>query len=132
MTPSPQLQQHAWAKHGTCMTQKPATYFGAARLLFSALQFPDMDRLSRQEEKGTPLTVTDLTKAIAEINPGLAASAIQVKTNRKGYLQEIRLCLDKKFRPVVCPAHSPGARGKARVKIWRGGYPTRSGVNDPR
>jgi ribonuclease T2 len=120
-TPSPQLQQHAWAKHGTCMTQKAETYFGAARLLFNAIEFPDMDRLSRQEDKGTPLTVKDLIKAIAAINPGLPVAAIRVQTNRQGWLQEVRLCLDKKFKPTGCPAYSPSASGNARVKIWRGG-----------
>lgn len=121
ITPSPQLQQHAWAKHGTCMARKPDTYFGAARLLFSALEFPDMDRLSRQEQKATSFSVADFTDALAQINPGLPASAIRVQTNRNGWLKEVRLCLNKKFRPSACPAHAKGARGNSRIKIWRGG-----------
>jgi ribonuclease T2 len=132
MTPSPQLQQHAWAKHGTCMARKPETYFGAARLLFGALQFPDMDRLSRQDKETTPLNIGVLTKALAQINPGLPENAIRVQTNRKGWLEEVRLCLDEKFRPISCPVHAKGARGNARLKIWRGGYATESGVNNPR
>jgi ribonuclease T2 len=131
MTPSPQLQQHAWAKHGTCMARKPETYFGAARLLFGALQFPDMDRLSRQDKEAAPLNVAALTKALAQINPGLPENAIRVQTNRKGWLQEVRLCLDKKFRPRQCPAHAKGARSNARLKIWRGGY-SGSSINNPR
>ncbi len=129
MTPSPQLQQHAWAKHGTCMTRKPETYFGAARLLFAALQFPDMDRLSRQDKEDEHLTVADFAKALVQMNPGLPEKAIVLETNRKGWLQEIRLCLNKKFRPTACPAHTKGARTTARLKIWRGGYGNGSDVN---
>ena len=40
MTPSVQLLQHEWAKHGSCMARKPETYFGAAKLLFGAIEFP--------------------------------------------------------------------------------------------
>ncbi len=77
MTPDVQLLQHEWAKHGTCMARKPETYFGAARLLFAAMTFPDMDRLSRQEQKeGKPLTVAGLTDAFAANNEGLPADAL--------------------------------------------------------
>ncbi len=121
MTPSEQLLQHEWAKHGTCMARKPETYFGAARLLFEAISFPDMDRLSRQGEKeGKPLTVSGLTEAFATNNEGLPIDALRVKTNRKGWLEEVRLCLDKKFKPVRCPAFVKGASEASEVKIWRG------------
>src|SRR3546814_2672867 len=32
MTPSAQLLQHEWAKHGTCMSPHPAAYFRAAEI----------------------------------------------------------------------------------------------------
>src|SRR3546814_4423107 len=34
MTPSAQLLQHEWAKHGTCMSPHPAAYFRSAAILF--------------------------------------------------------------------------------------------------
>ncbi len=121
MTPSVQLLQHEWAKHGTCMARKPETYFGAARLLFEAMTFPDMDRLSRQGEKeGKPLTVAGLAEAFVVNNEGLPADALRVKTNRKGWLEEVRVCLNKKFKPMRCPSFSKGAPANAEVKIWRG------------
>ena len=115
MTPSVQLLQHEWAKHGTCMARKPETYFGAAKLLFGAIEFPDMDPLSRK-----PLNASGLAVAFAEINEGLPANAIRVKTNNRGWLQEMRICLGKDMKPRRCPAFTPGAPEKAEVKIWRG------------
>jgi ribonuclease T2 len=122
MTPSAQLLQHEWAKHGTCMARKPETYFGAAKLIFEAIIFPDMDRLSRQGEKeGKTLTAAGLAEAFASNNEGLPADAVRVQTNRKGWLEEVRVCLDKKFKPMRCPSHTRGAPGGAQVKVWRGG-----------
>ncbi len=123
MTPSVQLLQHEWAKHGTCMARRPETYFAAAKLLFEAIDFPDMDRLSRQGGKPgeAPLNAAGLAAAFASFNEGLPANAIRVKTNERGWLQEVRICLDKKFRPQACPGFVRGAPDKAEVKIWRGG-----------
>ncbi len=124
MTPSPQLLQHEWAKHGTCMAKTPAAYFGAARLLFDAIEFPDMDRLSKQVERGTPLTVGGLAEAFADNNEGLPANAIKVKVNRQGWLEEISICLGKDFKPRRCPSFTRGAAGNVTVKVWRGGQPS--------
>jgi ribonuclease T2 len=122
MTPSVQLLQHEWAKHGTCMSRKPETYFGAAKLLFEAIEFPDMDRLSRQgsKEAETTLNAAGLAEAFAAANEGLPANAIKVKTNRKFWLEEMKICLDKKFKPKACPSFVKGAPDKAEVKVWRG------------
>ena len=120
MTPSPQLLQHEWAKHGTCMSKTPEAYFGAARLLFGAITFPDMDRLSRQVERGTPLTADGMADAFASLNEGLPADALRIKTNKKGWLQEVRICLGRDFKPRRCPGFVQGESGKATVKVWRG------------
>ncbi len=126
MTPDVQLLQHEWAKHGTCMARTPEAYFKAARLMFGAIDFPDMDRLSRQykdskNKKGKPLTVRGLADAFAANNEGLRADAIRVQTNPRGWLKEVRVCLGKDFRPRRCPSFVSGARDTAEVKIWRGG-----------
>jgi ribonuclease T2 len=120
MSPDVQLLQHSWTKHGTCMTRRPETYFKAARVMFGAIEFPDMDRLSRQYKDGAPLTIGELAKAFSGINDGLPANALSIKTNRKGWLQEVRICLGKNFKPRSCPVHMKSARDTAQVKIWRG------------
>jgi ribonuclease T2 len=121
LAPSVQLLQHQWAKHGSCMARKPETYFGAAQLMFGAIDFPDMDRLSRQAEKGgRALNVKALAEEFARFNEGLPAEAIAVDLNRRGWLQEIRICLAKNFRPTRCGPDTRKARGTDTVKIWRG------------
>jgi ribonuclease T2 len=116
-TPSVQLQQHEWAKHGTCMPGfDPDSYFKRSTGLYSALHFPDMDALSR--ERG--LTVGRLASALAAVNPRLPASAIRVTVNPRGWLDELWLCLDKRFGYARCRADSGGAPATATLKIWRG------------
>jgi ribonuclease T2 len=120
LSPSPQLLQHQWAKHGSCMATKPDAYFAAARLLFNAIEFPDMARLSREPERGMPLTAQVLAERIADLNDGLPANAITVKTNNKGWLQDVRICLGKDFKPRRCSALTRRAPATAQIKIWRG------------
>jgi ribonuclease T2 len=121
MTPSVQLLQHEWAKHGTCMARRPAAYFGAAKLLYDAVVMPDMARLSKPVEGKPSLSAGALADAFAAINPGLPAKAVAIKTNDRGWLQEVRICLGKDLKPEACPQGKQGAPDKTEVKVWRGG-----------
>ena len=114
-TPSAQLLQHEWAKHGTCMGTKPDAYFAKSTGLYGKLRYPDMDALSRK-----PLNVAQLRDALAAANPGLPASAVRVTINARGWLDELWLCLDKSFAYNRCEAGSGGAADTTRVKVWRG------------
>lgn len=113
--PSPRLIAQEWAKHGSCMTQKPETYFQIAGVMYSAVRYPDMAALSRR-----PLTIGAFRTAFAEANPGLESDMISVKTNARGWLNEVRLCLATNFRPRRCPARVPRQRANKLLKIWRG------------
>ena len=116
-TPSAQLLQHEWAKHGTCMPgYTPQRYFARATDLYRRLRFPDMDALSR-----APLTASGLAQAIARANPGLPATAVRVTTTRQGWLDELWLCLDTRFRYARCRPDSGGAAAGSTVRIWRRG-----------
>jgi ribonuclease T2 len=114
-TPSPQLIQHEWAKHGTCMRTTPAAYFRSATRLYGRLRYPDMDALSRR-----PLTAGAFARAVAAANPGLPASSIRVTATRQGWLEELWLCLDKAYRYERCRPGSGGVAADAALKIWRG------------
>jgi ribonuclease T2 len=65
MTPSAQLLQHEWAKHGTCMSPNPAAYFRSADILFRAVRFPDMKALAAK-----PQTASSIRRAFAAVNRG--------------------------------------------------------------
>lgn len=115
-TPSAQLMQHEWAKHGTCMAgYTPARYFRQSTTLYRKLRYPDMDALSRQT-----LTAGGLASAIAGANPGMTAAMMRITADRQGWLDEVWLCLDRAFAPARCPAHQGGLADGATVKIWRG------------
>ncbi len=105
MTPSVQLLQHEWARHGICMTRNPDRYFAAARRAYAAVRYPDMAALARQDD----LTVGGFTRAFAAANPGMDADMIAVQTRGRRWLDEVRICLDRRLRPQACPPASRGA-----------------------
>ncbi|WP_066810315.1 ribonuclease T2 family protein [Sphingomonas asaccharolytica] len=113
-TPSAQLIQHEWAKHGTCMGTTPAAYFARSSAMYAKLRYPDMDALSRR-----PLTVGQFAAAFARSNPGIPVGAIRV-TAKSGWLDELWLCLDRRFAYERCKPNTGGLPGNARLKIWRG------------
>jgi ribonuclease T2 len=113
MTPSPELLQHEWSRHGTCMAATPERYFRAAAILYRAVRYPDMVALARE----TTLSVGDFTRAFAGANPGLRENMIAVHTTRSGWLDEVRICLDRRFRRARCPEWSRGAPPQTRLRI---------------
>jgi ribonuclease T2 len=114
MTPSPDLIAHEWAKHGACMARTPDGYFKAGSALLRSLRYPDMIRLSRRPG----LTAGDFRAAFRTATPFLPASAIRVKANGRGWLQEVHICYGKDFLPAPCVDR--GAEDGASLKIWRG------------
>ena len=112
--PSVSLVNHEWAKHGSCMAWRPSAYLRASRVLFDALEFPDMDRLSRRDP-----TAKDVRDAFVMANPGLEPEAIELRRNWRGWLTDVRLCLDRRFRTTGCARRT--MPDDTDIKIWRGG-----------
>lgn len=112
MTPSAQLLQHEWAKHGTCMSPHPAAYFRSAEILFGAVRFPHMPALAAQ-----PQTAGSIRRAFAAVNKGVSESMIAVAVDDKGWLKEVRLCLGPRMRPQRCKAFQTGARDQRAVRV---------------
>jgi ribonuclease T2 len=113
VTPDAQLIQHEWAKHGTCVTTRPAAYFDRSRRMYQKLRFPDMAALARRDG----LTAGDLADAMAVANPGLGATMMRVTATRDGWLDEIWMCLNKRFTAEACKPGSGGVQPGAPVKI---------------
>lgn len=113
VTPSVQMLQHEWAKHGVCAFAEPAAYFTAGRALYGAIRYPDMDALSRNRN----LRAASFAAAFVARNPGLRTEAIRLRLNRRGWLEEIYICLDRRFRIRACPGDN-AARDQRPVKIW--------------
>lgn len=113
-TPSVDLLQHQWAKHGVCMTRDPARYLAAGERLFRLVRYPDMAGFADRRS-----TVAQFTRAIARANPGIPESAIRVQRSPRGWLQEVRICLNRGFRPRACPAHVTGAGTGETLRVRR-------------
>ena len=116
MMPSASLAARQWAKHGSCMTRKPATYFKVTNILWSSYRWPDFDRISREDG----LTVGRIREAFASANKGWEPNMVGVKLTRRGWLEELRLCYDKRFMPKACNTRRFGAKNGQSAKIWRG------------
>ncbi len=114
--PSVDLIGHEWAKHGSCMARDAAGYYKVSSILFDSMRYPAMEALSRDPA----LTAGALRQALAEANPGRPANSFGLLASRTGWLREVRVCLDRRFRPARCPARQYGLRDGARLKIWRG------------
>lgn len=115
-SPSARLAARQWRKHGTCMTRRPETYFRVSGILWNSLRWPDLDRLSREDD----LTAGMLRERFIDANPAFRKEAIGVKRNPRGWLEEIRICYGLNFRPVPCSGSRYGARDGDELKIWRG------------
>ncbi|MCA1661567.1 MAG: ribonuclease T [Novosphingobium sp.] len=120
-TPKVELIAHEWAKHGSCMARDPAGYFRVSNILADAMRYPAMESLSREgESRPGALTAGKLRAAFAAANPGRPANSFGLRLSPRGWLREVLVCLDRRFRPRRCPAAQAGPRDAAGVKIWRG------------
>lgn len=115
-SPSARLVARQWAKHGSCTGWPPATYFKVTNILYDSLRFPDFDRLSREDD----LTAGRIRERFVTANPGFFTQAVGVKLNERSWLQELRLCYGRDFRPIRCDARRFGAQDDDEVNIWRG------------
>ena len=118
VTPSAQLNQHEWSKHGSCMGVTPAQYFDQSHGLYQALVWPNIDRLSRR-----PLTVGQFKDAFARANRGrVPVNAIRVTVTGGRWLDELWLCLDTRYKYRRCATNQEGGVPNSRkLMIWRGG-----------
>lgn len=116
MTPSAQLLAREWAKHGACMASRPEDYFRTVRSLWSGLRWPDFDRLSREKD----LTAGRVREAFAQANRAWEREHVGLVINQRGWLEELRLCYDRDFKPVACGRGRWGPADSAPVRIWRG------------
>lgn len=116
MTPSVQLLQHEWAKHGTCMASRPELYFDLARAFYQSMRFPDMAALAKRDR----LTVAQFTEAFARVNGRLRPEMIRVTTTRGNWLSEVRICMDRAMEFARCPVGQAGAKGGAYLRVEPG------------
>jgi len=116
MTPSAQLLEHEWARHGSCMAQSPEAYFRIESALWHSLHWPDVAGMGRQRG----LTVGKLRAAFLGLNRGWRADQVAVMVSGNGWLSAVQLCYGRDLKPAGCPAERRGAPDAAALKISRG------------
>lgn len=113
-TPSVQLLQHEWAKHGSCFSADPARYIAEETGLFARLRFPAMAALARRRD----LTDLAFRRAFAAANPGMRPEMMRLNVDRAGWLEEVWLCLDRERRWARCAGgQGDGAAGARRIRV---------------
>ena len=112
-TPSAQLMQHEWAKHGSCFAPSATAFFAEEGRLYRAVRLPDMAMLSHRRD----LTVTAFQSAFAAANPGMTADMMRLNVNKRGWLEEVWLCLGNDRKPRACPTDAGGADPGAALKV---------------
>jgi ribonuclease T2 len=113
MTPSAQLLQHEWQRHGSCMSATPEAYFAQGAALYANVRYPNMLALAYRRD----LTVGEFRRAFSAANIRIPEHAIAITRNRSGWLDEVRLCLNIRFRATRCPAGARGDNDGQRLRI---------------
>ena len=122
ISPSAELVQHEWEKHGTCSGLSQVAYFAAAKRAFESIAIP-----SEYERLAQPVAVTpeELRGAFVKANRTLSTDAISA-TCRRNELAEIWICLDRALAPRSCAADvgKRHCRGReVRMRAVRGNWP---------
>ena len=122
ISPSEQLVQHEWRKHGTCAGLSQADYFAAAATAFRSVAVPSAYRAPKSAVSTTPDDVRD---AFLAANTGLVREAVAA-TCRRNDFAEVWVCLDKTLSPRACSkevrARHCGDR-RVRMRAVRGDWP---------
>lgn len=112
ISPSAQLIQHQWAKHGTCATSNARDYLRASARLYDKVRYPDMAWLARRR-----VTVAGFRRAFARANRWLPERSVGVATTRDDYLVEVKICLDFALKPRACNAYDRGRNAARPLRI---------------
>lgn len=113
-TPSVSLIEHEWEKHGSCHWATPEAYFAQSSALMDKIKLPDLSGLTRGQ-----VNASAIRAAFTTLNRNLPYKAIGIATNKSGWFEEVRLCLDTNFNFHACPAYSYGTADGEKVKVAR-------------
>ncbi|WP_305856759.1 ribonuclease T2 family protein [Balneatrix alpica] len=105
--PGVQLMQAQWQKHGSCAFNDPGSYFAQLEQLHQRLQLPELTESKIQVEV--------LQQRFIELNPGLQAEHMLVRTGKGNRFNEVWLCMDQDYRYRRC--NGRGAPASAIIQV---------------
>ena len=98
ISPSADLVEHEWQKHGTCSGLSQRDYFAVAARAFRAINIPSAYVRPTGEIQTRP---DDVREAFLASNPSLSRGSVAATCNRNE-LAEVWECLDKALQPRAC------------------------------
>ncbi len=122
LSPSEQLIQHEWEKHGTCAGLSQEDYFATAALAVEAVKVP---RAYVSPQRPIVTTPNDVRRAFLDANRSIPKDGFSATCSRKE-LGEVWVCLDKGLAPRACSndvrkRHCGGR--EVRMMAVRGDWP---------
>lgn len=122
ISPSAQLVEHEWRKHGTCAGLSQADYFEAAERAFRSVSIPAAYRSPTRIVTTRP---DDVRAAFLSANTALSRDGVSA-TCRRNDLAEVWVCLDRTLSPRACSKDVRDrhcGRREVRVRAVRGDWP---------
>ncbi len=92
------LAWHQWKKHGSCTDLPASQYYATARAAFDTVERP---AIFRKVKTNLKLPASVVEAAFLKANPDMVPDGVTV-TCKRGYIQEVRICLSKDLNPVPC------------------------------
>jgi ribonuclease T2 len=122
VSPSRDLVQHEWQKHGTCSGLSQSDFVSSAVTAFRSIQVPPVFTAPARPIMTTP---DEVRRLFVAANNGLEAEDVAATCSRNE-LAELWVCLDRQFRPRACSAEVQRRHcGSRRVRMLavRGDWP---------
>jgi ribonuclease T2 len=98
LTPSRELVEHEWSKHGTCSGLSEEDYFATAALAVETVTVPSVYHALQRPVVTTP---NDVRRAFLDANRLIPKDGLSATCSRNK-LAEVWVCLDKGLRPRAC------------------------------
>jgi ribonuclease T2 len=122
ISPSEQLVQHEWEKHGTCSGLSQEDYFAAATLAVESVKVPRTYHMPQRPLLTTP---NDVKRSFLDANKSIPKDGLAATCSRNE-LAEVWVCLNKDLAPRACSndvrKKHCGAR-QVRMLAVRGDWP---------
>lgn len=92
------LAWHQWKKHGSCTGLSAWRYYAESRTAYDSVARPTVFRKLKNTVR-LPASVVE--EAFLKANPQISGDGVTV-TCKNGYIQEVRVCLSRALKPVLC------------------------------
>ena len=98
MTPNMALLRHEWAKHGTCTTLSPETFFATARQAYTSITVPPQ---FQRRDHDTAMQPSEILGLFYRANPAFPQGSFVLSCSNN-QLTAVEACFNKDVQPMAC------------------------------